>query len=277
MLDDHAGGHGELFHKPPRGREVVQIVEGERPTADLPDTREHVPAEARLRVVGGALMRVLAIGEVHDLLERHDQRLRERLPVGEPGRDSGLVPGRIRERLSRQRPARALGQRALLTELVEDKPVLLRRGDRRDMQEVLRGCPQHGRAPDVDHLDRLLLASVLAVRDLLERVEVDADEIERLDLVLVKRTDILRMITPREDARVDARVQGLHTPTEQLRRRGDVGYLRHLTAVLLQHSRGATARDQLDPEIREPLREDIETGLVVDRDQGPSHHASERR
>src|SRR3712207_8054960 len=49
--------------------------------------REEVTPHACLRVVGGPLVRVLAVRQVGDLLEREDQSFGERLAVAEPGRE----------------------------------------------------------------------------------------------------------------------------------------------------------------------------------------------
>jgi hypothetical protein len=49
----------------------------------------------------------------------------------------------------------------------------------------------------------------VARHDLRERVEADADEVERPDVVLVERGEVVRMVAPREDRRVDARMQRL--------------------------------------------------------------------
>ena len=45
----------------------------------LLDAREEVAARAALGVVRGALVRVLAVGEVEHLVERDDERVGERL------------------------------------------------------------------------------------------------------------------------------------------------------------------------------------------------------
>ena len=85
------------------------------------------------------------------------------------------------------------------------------------MREVLGRAAEHRRAADVDHLDRLLLAHAVAADDLRERVEVDADEVERLDPATRERLEVVGVVVPREDARVDVRVQRLHPAAQQLR------------------------------------------------------------
>ena len=205
-----------------------------------------MPAHAGLRVERRALVRVLAVGEVLDLLEREDDAFRERLAVGEPRRDRGLVRGGVRERLGGELAASRRRQLALVAELLEDRAVPLRRADRGDVDEVLGGGAQHRRPADVDHLDGVLLADVLLARDGGERVEVDADEVERLDAVLLERGEIVLRVAPGEDGRVDARVQRLDAPAEEL---GNVGQLvdRRDREAELGDVRGApAARHEVD-------------------------------
>ena len=76
---------------------------------------------------------------------------------------------------------------------------------------------------------------------------------------------------PREDAGVDARVERLHAPAEQL---GDVGQLLDgddVDAELADVGGRASARDDLDPEVGEAAGEDVQPGLVEDRDERAAH------
>ncbi len=112
------------------------------------------------------------------------------------------------------------------------------------MGEVLRRPAQHRWAADVDHLDRVGLRRSAAARDLLERIEVDADEIERLDPVLLERGDVFGLVAAGEDARVDARVERLHAPAEHLRRLGHRLDALHRQADRLERSRRISARHE---------------------------------
>ena len=213
--------------------------------------------DAALGVERGALVRVLAVREVEGLVEREREPVGERL-AREPGGDRGVVAGGEAERLGREPPPRLLGH-AAAAQLLEHARVLVRPADGRDVRVVLRRRAQHRRSADVDHLD-LPLA--------LERVEVHADDVERLDLVLVERGQVVARVAPREDARVDARVEGLHAPAEQLGHLRQLLDVRDLEAELLEVRRRAAARDQLEPEPGQAACELVEAGLVPDGDQG---------
>ena len=150
----------------PAGVEVEQVVERELLAAELRDHRQHVRARADLRVVGGALVRVLAVGQLEHLLERaHEQRREVLALLLEPARDRGVVAGRVRERLGGEALARRRRQPAVgLAQLVEHRVVALRADDRRGERGVLGRRADHRRAADVDVLDHLARRARRAAR-----------------------------------------------------------------------------------------------------------------
>ena len=217
-------------------------------------------------------MRVLAVGELAVLREHRLERLGERLGRGEPAGDCSLVRGRHLEGLGRQPPPRVDRELALGLQLSEHLLVALRSRDRRNVREVLRRRAQHRRAADVDHLDRFLLLRAVPRRHLEEGVEVHADEVERLDVVLLERGEVVVAVAPGEDRRVDARVQRLHAPAEQLRHLGHVLHRGHRDPELLQERCRAAARHDLDAELLEPAREVVQALFVIDREERSLDH-----
>ena len=78
----------------------------------LRDLREHVGGRADLLVVGGALVRVLTIGELEHLLERaHEQRREVLVLLLEPAGDRGVIAGGVGERRGGQRSRGSRGER----------------------------------------------------------------------------------------------------------------------------------------------------------------------
>ncbi len=227
---------------------------------------------AGLAVVGGGLVRILAVGEVGDLLEREREQLGEAFAAVEPAGDRRFVGGGRRERLRGELTTAVEGDLAALAQLVEHEAVLVGARDRHDVGEVLGRAAQHRGPADVDHLDGLLFGRPEGRRDVAERVEVDADEVERVDPVLDQRGHVLLVVAAREDAGVDARVERLDPAAEHLGRLGQGLDAAHLQAQLLEERRGAAARDQLHAELVEPARERLEPVLVVDRDQRARDH-----
>ena len=220
-------------------------------------------AGAALAVVGGRLVRVLAVGEVGDLLEAEGEARPVLGGVGEPGGDLGVVGGRRRERRRREPPPRLERRRAQLAQLVEDGLELLGAREGGDVREVLRRRAEQGGAADVDQLDHLLLGGIGPARHRRERVEVDAHELERVDRLLGELRPVVVAVEAREDAGVDPRVQRLHAPAEQLGSVGDRLDRRHGEPVLGEERRRPARRDELEPELVERARELVDARLVV--------------
>ncbi len=142
------------------------------------------------------------------------------------------------------------------------------------MREVLGRPAQHGWAADVDHLDRVLLLDPTPRDDLRERIQVDADEVERADAVLVESGQVVRVVSPGENGGVDPRVQGLHAPAEELWDLGQVLDSSGFEPVLLEVVGGAAAGDELDSELVEPVCEVDEAFLVECGQQGALDHSA---
>ena len=166
VLDDRARRQLELLRQQARGVEVEHVVERQLLAAELADHREHVHARAGLRVVGGALVRVLAVREVGDLLVGVQQQRREVvLLLDEPARDRAVVAGGVGERLGGERLARAERELAAgVLELLQHRVVAGRVDHDRREGEVLRRRADHRRAADVDVLDHLVLGRAAAAR-----------------------------------------------------------------------------------------------------------------
>src|SRR5215212_3120394 len=209
-------------------------------------------------IIGGPLVRVLAVRELELLLEDRDDAVGDDVASGEPACDARVVTGRVREGASGQLTPGCLGDFASIAQLAEYERVVIRAGDRGDVGEVLCSPAQHCRAADVDHLDAGLPV---------ERVEVHDDEVERLDLVLLQRGDVVVAVAARKDRRMDARVERFNAAAEHLRHLGQGLDMRALDAVLLQEGSRSSAGDDGDVELGEPAREVGEPGLVVNRDQ----------
>ena len=99
VLDDRTGRQAELLDQARCRVDVEQVVVRERLARVLRDHREQVAPGAGLVVVRRGLVRVLAVGEVRDLDEVHQQPLGQRIALGEPVRDRRVVRGGVREGL----------------------------------------------------------------------------------------------------------------------------------------------------------------------------------
>jgi hypothetical protein len=81
---------------------------------------------------------------------------------------------------------------------------------------VLGRRAQHGRAADVDVLDGVRQRAVILGDGLLERVQVDHQQVDRRDAVLGQRCHVLGQVAAGQDAAVHLRVQRLHAAVEHL-------------------------------------------------------------
>ena len=102
-----------------------------------------------------------------------------------------------------------------------------------DGLEVLGGRANQGRAPDVDLLYYVLRGSARSYC-LGERVEVDHDQVERLDPVLGERREVVGLALVGQDPGVDPRVQRLDPALQHLRETGHVGHSRDRDALFAQ-------------------------------------------
>ena len=271
MLHDHAGRERELAQQQARGGEVEQVDQRQVLPMELLDAREEVHACALFRVVRRALMRVLAVPQVGDLREGERKRVGQPCHV-EPARDRRLVRGGRRERLRGEGAARVERDLTGFLQLVEDGRVASGPADGRAVSEVLRRAAQHRRAADVDHLHRFLFPDAVPPCDLAERIEVDAHEVERPDLVLVERREVVVLVAPREDRRVDGRVERLDAPAEHLRDAGQLlDSLDVQTDLALEKVGGPSAGHELEAGVGEAAGEVLQPRLVVTGDQRAAH------
>ena len=204
VLDDHARGLLELVQQPPRRVEVQNVVERERPAVELRHPREHVRAGAHLDVQRGLLVRVLAVGQVEELLVRHHPVAGERLvPHAEPAADRARRIAAVNgERLVRQPVAGLAPRRRRLTPRA-------RRAPRRSSPAVTTTATKRwffaaaliivGPPMSMFSTASSSLTSRLADRAL-ERVEVHAHEVDRLDPLGLERRHVLGVVADRQQA-----------------------------------------------------------------------------
>ena len=177
----------------------------------------------------------------------------------------------------RLKAARASSSRSLALDgavvaahLLDHARVLVGGGDDGDELVVLGGRADHAGPADIDVLDRLF-ERALGFRDrLLERVEVDADQVDRLDAVLAHGLDVFLLVPQAEQRAVDLRVQGLDPAVHHLGKAGD-GIDAHDVDSRLRELLGrAPGADDLDPHLRQGVGETDDPGLVRNTDQsGP--------
>ncbi len=248
MLDDHARRRIELAHAFERAVGVSDVVVAE--LLALQELRRSDTAGA-IAIERGLLVRVFAVAKGLLALDPQRQRFGQRLRsvaahLGrEPAGNARIVAGRVRERLRREALAeRARGRAAVRIELSLEFRIVGRVDDHGDVGVVLGRAAQHGRAADVDVLDRLVRCDAGACDGLREWIEVDDQQVDRADAVC-RHHRIIDAATAEQPA-VDARVKRLHAAVHDLGKAGVVGDFTHRDGELLQQLRGSAGRQQLD-------------------------------
>ncbi|MND65529.1 hypothetical protein D3C80_569000 [compost metagenome] len=280
MLDDHAGRLDEALHALQRGVGVGHVVERQLLALQLDSGGNAGFAFLRFYVERRALVRVLAVAHFLGLDELAVEGAREcAAAFGGQGiaglvdgaqvvGDHAVVGGGVLERLEGQVETLGVGQAAGL-EAFEDTGVVAGIDHDGDVLVVLRRGTDHGRTADVDVLDGGGQVAVRLGDGGLEGVEVDRDQVDRLDAVLFHHRAV--EIATAEDAAVDLRVQGLHATVHHFREAGVVGDFHGGDGVVLEQLVGAAGGEDLHAEGSQFTGELDDAGLVGNADQGTAN------
>ena len=163
-----------------------------------------------------------------------------------PGVDGGVVTRGVAEYLVCKAAAGGAVDLAAF-QLIGDIAVVGRVDQYRDRSVVFGRRAQQRRAADIYILDALFKRAVGSGHGLLERVQIDHDDVDGVDAVIGH--DLVIGAAPTEEATVDAWVQGLEAPSHHFRKAGVVRYLGHRDVVFGQHAGGAAGRQQVEAEL----------------------------
>ncbi len=276
VLDDRDGGFGEVERGPEGGVGVDEVVVAHGLAVQLVGLGD-AGRGGLVHVQRGLLVRVFPVAEHFGAFQReagvggpvdHAVAVLVEELGGGPAGHGGVVGGGVREGLGRE-PAPGLQVEATGCGSGNNGAVGARVHDDGDGGVVLRGGPHHGGTADVDLLDDVVLRGT-GFHGLHEGVEVHDDEVEGFDLHAGQRVHVGGDPAVREDAAVDARVQGLDPAVEHFRRAGDFLDFLDRDAGRCDLFRGGAGRDDPDAGRVQALREFLQAGLVVDRNQCPS-------
>ena len=275
VLDDDACRLLEGLHAFPGGIGISDVVVGQLLALQLLVGGQRARCGLCLAVEGGKLVRVLAIAHGLHTLELQGERGGQRRLAAVFGNGRQVVGhGAVVLRgmavgLHRQVEAGGAGDSLLRLQLLQHRLVVGRIDDDGDTGVVLGGRAQHGRAPDVDVLDGFIERHAWAGHRLLERIQVDGQQVDAADPVLLEGCHVRRQVTPGQQAAMHLRMQRLHPAVQHLRKAGVVGNLDDGHAGLGQHP-GRSARGQdLHAQGVQPACELQNTCLVENADQGP--------
>ncbi|MBE5691951.1 MAG: leucine-rich repeat domain-containing protein, partial [Sutterella sp.] len=147
-------------------------------------------------------------------------------------------------------------------DFVEDQLIVGRINDHSNRLAVLRRRADHCRAADVDILNRFLERAVRTRHSLLEGIEIHADDVDRIDAVLLERCHVLGHRTTGEDARMDLGVERLHAAVEHFGESRVVGHFLNVDPFAGEKLRSAAGRKDVVSRLDEAAGELDDARLI---------------
>jgi hypothetical protein len=262
VLDDDAGRGVECLDAFPSGIGVGDVVVRQFLALHLGVGGDAARQRRGVAVESGGLVRIFAIAQDLDAVEGQLQFVREDrrgrcgfgrfgfgafVEAGQPVGNRAVVAGGVREGLLRQAEAGTEMQRAAIgLHFGEQRFVVFRIGDDGDADVVLGRRTDHRRTADVDVLDGIFQGDAGLGDGRGKWIEVYADEVDGRDAVCGDGRQVLRQVTPGEDAAMHLRVKRLDAAVEHFRETGVIADFGHGQPGFAQHFRGAAGGQQID-------------------------------
>ncbi len=183
-------------------------------------------------------MRILAIAHLLRLEPLPRKNVRKHLSRAIAAERSQVVGDRavvtrgVSENLFRQRKTRLRIDAVRTAQLINHQLVVSGIDNHRNALMILGGRAQHRRTADIDVLDRVVERALRMCDGLLERIQIDNKNFDRVDRVISKRLHVRRIGPMREQACMNARIKRLHAPIEYLGKTGVLRYFGHFDTVL---------------------------------------------
>ena len=133
--------------------------------------------------------------------------------------------------------------------------------------KVFSGGANHGRAADVDVLDKFVEGYACFGRGFLEGVKIHYHHIDRRDAVFGHGAAMFRIFAAVKDSAMHLGMEGLDAPVEHFGEAGEFGNIFDGDAGVAQQLGGAAGGDELNSEPGEFAREVRQAGLVGDAEE----------
>ena len=275
VLDRDARRLLELEHQLQRSVGVDDVVVRELLALQHARRRDVGPRGVGVTIKRRALMRILPVAQRLNELPLPVHRAPELVfATTEIIGDHAIVGRRRRKGFPGELAPPLRRHRSVASQILQHRPVIRGIDDDDHVLVILRSRANHRWTADVDVLDRLLEVAA-ASRHRSKWVEVDANEIDRIDGVRLHLLAMSVEAATSEDAAVNARVEGFHPPVEDLRRSGVLGDVGHRNSGGAQRARRSTRREDLRAELGESAREVDDAGLVTDAEKRPLDRAAQ--
>src|SRR5207249_11738498 len=152
-------------------------------------------------------------------------------------------------------------------QLVEHRGVPLRPRDDDNVLVVLRRGAEDRGSADVDLVEQHA-AALSRARVLREGIEVDGDEVDRLDSLALELLAMRRIVAAREERGMNLRVECLHTSPQKRWLAGHVFDRARRDALGGERGPRPVGGDELPSEVLQSARERVESGAIRDREEG---------
>ena len=141
----------------------------------------------------------------------------------------------------------------------------------RDVLIILRRRPDHCRAADIDIFDTRREIGA-AFERCLERIEIDADYIDCVDIQLFELRHMLGVGAHCKQARMHVGVQGFNSAVEAFGKARDIGYSDNFEPRLFQRLCRAARRNYFKAVFNQPFAKFNNARLVRNADKRPLLH-----
>ena len=267
VFHDYAGWLGKLTHAFECSVAICDVVVRECLALQLRRAADARALQVGNRVERAALVRILAVAQIHAFAEMQSERRRElgsrilghTREIASHGR---VVARRVRVGLRCEPSARLLAHTAVRRNLVQDAGVVA--GVHHDAHAIviLRGRTDHRRPADVDVLDRVFECAIRLRDRRGERIEIHHHQIDRIDAMRAHHF-IVDVATSQQSA-VNLRMQRLHATIHDFRKAGVRRHFGHLDAILFEQRGGAARRENRDAPLLQCTSEIDEAVFVGD-------------
>ena len=137
--------------------------------------------------------------------------------------DHRIVMRRMLERFLRKPETRFFADRAVpLAQFQHEAGIFFGTHDDAGETVILGGRADHCRSADVDLLDRLFGRHAVFLDRFFERVQIDDNKVDRLDMKVVKLFSVHGIVEHSEQCRVNGRMERLHSAIQYFREAGNL-------------------------------------------------------
>ena len=208
-------------------------------------------------------MRILAVAQRLNLVEAQEELFGQAGLTAHVFGDMTVIEGRMGVGLGREAQTRLGECVAVGGDLVEDHRVVGGFADHGDALAVFRRRAEHRGSAYVDVLDGVCQSHVGLGHRGLERIEVDAYQIDQTYAVLLELSHVVVIVTTAQQGAVHLGVERLHAAAADLGESGDVADAGHLQTAVAEHLHCSAGGDDFPAHFLEGACEVHDSCLVA--------------